>query len=83
MTSKQRRKPRLTEEEYEDAYQEAVYCLRESTNVGEPFRRPDGVRVCSVDGAQLDDDQVLEKWWGKQIARTIKRQRAKAQSGRL
>src|SRR5215510_9705677 len=68
MASKQRRKPRLSDEEYEDAYREALYCLRESTFVGEPLRSPDGIRVCRVDDALLDDDQVLEKWWGKEIA---------------
>jgi len=52
----------------EDAYREALYCLRESTFVGEPLRSPDGIRVCRVDDALLDDDQVLEKWWGKEIA---------------
>ena len=83
MALKQPRKPPLTVEEYEDVYREAVVCLREIADVGEPFRRSDGVRVCSVDGALLDDGEVLEKWWGKEVAQSIKRQRAKAQSGGL
>jgi len=76
--------PRMTDEEYEDAYREALLCLSEITDVGQPFGRG-GVRICSVDGCLLDDDQVLERWWGKRIAREIQRQRrgtgAKGQSG--
>jgi len=76
-------KARMTDEEYDDAYMEALLCLSEIADVGRPFGR-DGVRICSVDGCLLDDDQVLEKWWGKQIAREIQRQRrgtgAKGQS---
>ena len=75
------RKLPLTVEEYEDVYREAVLCLQEIADVGEPFRRPDGIRLCDVDGTLLDDGEVLERWWGKPIADSIKRQRAKAQSG--
>src|SRR5437879_12760498 len=77
-------KPRMTDGEYDDAYMEALLCLSETAHVGQPFGR-DGVRICSVDGCLLDDDQVLERWWGKRIARKIQRQRrgtgAKGQSG--
>jgi hypothetical protein len=83
MSFKHPHKPPLTIEEYEDVYREAVLCLREIADVGEPFRRPDGIRVCDVDGTLLDDGEVLERWWGKPIADSIKRQRAKAQSGPL
>ena len=75
--------PRMTDEEYEDAYREALLCLSEIAHVGQPFGRG-GVRICSVDGCLLDDDQVLERWWGKRIAQKIQRQRrgtgAKGQS---
>ena len=74
----------MTDEEYEDAYREALLCLSEIADVGQPFGRH-GVRICSVDGFLLDDYQVLERWWGKRIAREIQRQRhgtgAKGQSG--
>src|SRR5207247_2001473 len=46
--------PRMTDEEYEDAYREALLCLSEITDVGQPFGRG-GVRICSVDGCVLDD----------------------------
>ena len=75
----------MTDEEYDDLYREALLCLGEILEVGSPFVRPDGIRVCNVDGVPLDDDQVLERWWGKRIAREIQRQRrgtgAKGQSG--
>src|SRR5260221_7892587 len=45
--------PRMTDEEYEDAYREALLCLSEIADVGQPFHR-DGVRICSVDGVLLD-----------------------------
>ncbi len=74
----------MTDEEYEDLYREALLCLGEILEVGRPFGRPDGIRVCSVDGVLLDDDQVLERWWGKSLARKIKSQRrARVQSGSL
>ena len=76
-------KPRITDEQYEDLYREALLCLGEILEVGSPFGRPDGVRVCSVDGVLLDDDQVLERWWGS-LAKKIKSQRrARVQSGSL
>jgi hypothetical protein len=75
--------PRMTDEEYEDTYREALLCLSEIADVGQPFHR-DGTRVCSVDGCLLDDHEVLERWWGKRIAWEIQRQRrgtgAKGQS---
>jgi hypothetical protein len=43
--------------------------------------------VCEVDGRLLPDDQVIELWWGKDIAEQIRRERGgsggkfKAQSG--
>ena len=77
-------KPRMTDEEYDDLYREALLCLGEIVEVGSPFGRPDGIRVCSVDGVPLDDDQVLERWWGKSLARKIKSlRRARVQSGPL
>jgi hypothetical protein len=77
----------VTDEEYEDVYQEALLCLAENSNVGFPFQQPDGARRCEVDGLLLNDSQVIELWWGKEIAEKIRRERGeggrrfKSQSG--
>jgi len=77
----------VTDEEYEDIYHEALHCLGETSPVGFPFQREDGIRVCEVDGRLLGDDQVIELWWGKEIAEQIRREREgsggkfKSQSG--
>jgi len=74
--------PRMTDGEYEDLYREALLCLGQILEVGSPYRTPDGTRVCSVDRVLLDDGQVLERWWGKSLARKIKGQRrVRGQSG--
>jgi hypothetical protein len=65
----------LTGEEYEDIYHEALHCLGENSSVGFPFQRPDGRRVCEVDARLLLDDQVIELWWGKDIAEQVRRER--------
>jgi hypothetical protein len=78
---------RVTDKEYEDVYHEALHCLGEDSSIGFPFQQPDGTRVCEVDGRLLPDDQVIELWWGKDIAEQIRRERGgsggkfKAQSG--
>jgi hypothetical protein len=64
----------MTDAEYEDVYQEALYCLGENASVGIPFLKPDGTRVCEVDGRVLNDDQVLDMWWGTEIADQIRRE---------
>jgi hypothetical protein len=77
----------VTDEEYEDIYHEALHCLGETSPVGFPFQREEGIRVCEVDGRLLSDDQVVELWWGKEIAEQIRRERSgsggkfKSQSG--
>ena len=77
----------MTNEEYEDVYHEALHCLGEKSPVGFPFYQPDGTRVCEVDGRLLPDDQVIELWWGKEIAEQIRKERGgsgrkyKSQSG--
>jgi hypothetical protein len=59
----------LTEEEYEDAYREALLCLAEDGHdVGAPFIAANRRRICLVDGRTLDDHQVLELWWGSDIS---------------
>jgi hypothetical protein len=77
----------VTDEEFEDIYHEALHCLGENSSVGFPFHRSDGTRVCEVDGRLLPDDQVIEQWWGKDIAEQVRRERGgsdgkfKSQSG--
>jgi hypothetical protein len=77
----------VTDEEYEDIYREAVHCLGETSPIGFPFQQQDGIRVCEVDGRLLSDDQVIELWWGKEIAAQVRRERGgsggkfKSQSG--
>lgn len=58
----------LTDDEYEDAYQEALFCLQEEATVGYPVIGPEGERTCRVDGMVLNDYEVLQRWWGKDIA---------------
>lgn len=70
----------MTDEEYEDSYREALLCLSEAVSVGQPFVGPSGKRVCEVGGVVLDDEQVLEHWWGKEITEDILRQYAKDKS---
>ena len=67
----------VTDEEYEDLYREALHCLRESLAVGFPFQQTNGTRVCEVDGRMLDDDQVIERWWGREIADNVRNERSK------
>jgi hypothetical protein len=77
----------VTDEEFEDIYHEALHCLSENSSIGFPFHRADGTRVCEVDGSLLPDDQVIELWWGKDIADQVRRERGgsggkfKSQSG--
>ncbi len=66
----------VTDEEYDDIYHEALHCLGEDSAIGFPFRQPDGKRVCEVEGRLLPDDQVIELWWGKEIAEQIRRERS-------
>lgn len=37
-----------------------------------PADRRGGRRVCLVDAQLLDDQQVLERWWGKDVAAEIR-----------
>jgi hypothetical protein len=50
----------MTDEEYEDAYREALSALAERSEVGEPFILEGGRRVCTIDGRHLDDREVFE-----------------------
>lgn len=68
----------MTDEEYEDVFREAIHCLAENVSVGFPFQDQDGTRVCEVDGRKLRDDQVIELWWGKEIAEQVRRERSAA-----
>lgn len=61
--------------DYEDLYREALLCLSQTCVVGEPFVRDDGTRECEVCGRLLNDDEVLERWWGHTIVRLIKDRR--------
>ena len=63
---------RISDAEFEDAYREALLCLADAGHfVGQP-ERAEGVRVCVVDGAALRDYEVLELWWGEEIAGQIR-----------
>jgi hypothetical protein len=62
----------MTDDEYEDSYREALLCLAETVSIGKPFVDHGGKRVCFVDGVPLDDDQVLERWWGKELAEEMR-----------
>jgi hypothetical protein len=62
----------MNDEQYEDLYSEALLCLGQIVEVGEPFLQPDRTRVCKVGEQLLNDQQVLERWWGEIIAARIK-----------
>ncbi len=64
----------MTDEEYEDLYCEALRCLAERFSVGQPFVRPDGMRVCSVDGILVEDEQVLKDWREEELVEKIRRE---------
>jgi hypothetical protein len=64
----------MTDEEYKDAYREALSALAERSQVGQPFVAQDGRRVCMIDGRRLDDREVFELLWGKQTATRIVRE---------
>ena len=66
----------MTDEEYEDIYREALHCLRENLAIGFPFHQPDGSRVCEVDGHLLTDEEVIERWWGKEITDKVRAERS-------
>jgi hypothetical protein len=62
----------LSEAEYEDAYAEALFCLADGGHAVEvPFIDGPATRHCYVDDRRLSDKDVLELWWGKDIARKI------------
>lgn len=61
----------MTREDYEDAYFEALLCLRERVDVGRP-RFIAGQRLCLVDGTLLSDEEVLRRWWGEGLAAQIR-----------
>ncbi len=62
----------ITDEEYEDAYREALRCLADDAHfVSTPFRDTCGTRYCMIDGRKLDDRGVLEACWDEDIARQI------------
>jgi hypothetical protein len=61
--------------EFEDAYREALVCLADVGHVVAGPIGTDGSRVCIVDGKPLTDYEVLNLWWGKEIADQIRRER--------
>jgi len=65
----------LMHDEYQDVYQETLLCLREFAQVGEPYLDETGQRRCQIAGRTLDDDELLERWWGEEIAQEIRRER--------
>jgi hypothetical protein len=65
----------MSQEEYDELYRDALRRLAESAQVGEPFVRADGSRICKVGDQLLSEEEVLEKRWGRSIAAIIKRDR--------
>jgi hypothetical protein len=62
----------LSDAEFEDAYAEALLCLvDDGYAVGKPFCDGTGARYCTVEKHCLNDKDILELWWGKDIARRI------------
>ncbi len=61
----------MTDQDYEDAYREALKCLDQAGYSIDIPRGTGTQRVCVIDGIELPDNQVLELWWGKQIADEI------------
>ena len=66
----------LTDAEYGDAYSEALLCLADEGHaVGTPFINGfiNGAsgRRCMVDDCKLSDREVLELYWGEDIAGEI------------
>ncbi len=64
----------MTDDEYEDAYREALLSLGERTKVGTPLIGPNGTRVCNIDGKPTEDREVFELLWGKRVASRIIRE---------
>jgi hypothetical protein len=64
----------MTIEQYEDVYRETLRCLSEQYSVDEPSMDASGNRVCRIEGVPLNDDEVLERWWGAEIRDDIRRQ---------
>ena len=72
----------MTDEEFEDAYREALLCLSQvGYCVGEP-EVVNACRVCMIDGKYLNDYVVLKLFWGKEIAQQIRRERCKRLAGK-
>jgi len=62
----------LTNAEYEDAYAEALRCLKDDEHVvSEAFIDRTGAQYCIVDARKLTDEAALELWWEAEIAREI------------
>ena len=56
----------ITDQEYEDAYAEALVCLADDGHtVGIPFANGTGIRRCEADSRSLDDESVLETVVGR------------------
>jgi hypothetical protein len=68
----------MTDEEFEDAYREALFGLDETGHSTQPPKTVDGQRTCMVDNRPLTDYQVLELWWGKDITEQIRHGRGSA-----
>jgi len=64
----------MTGEQYEDVYRETLRCLSEQYSVGDPSLDASGNRVCKIEGVPMNDDEVLERWWGAEIRDDIRRQ---------
>jgi hypothetical protein len=62
----------LTRNEYEQAYADALECLKQlGHQIGNPYRAHDGVRLVRVDRFSWADDAVFEEAWGKDRAAAI------------
>ena len=61
----------VTDQDYEDAYREALKCLDQAGYSLDAPHCAGTQRVCVIDGIELSDNQVLELWWGEKIANEI------------
>jgi hypothetical protein len=65
---------KMTSNEYQAAYLEALQKLQARGNVVEdPYITSDGVRHVLVNGFPWEDDLVLEEAWGKEAAKQIRK----------
>jgi hypothetical protein len=62
----------LTDTNYENCYAEALAIVRgKYGDVGPPYRKENGERVCDVESLQADDLMIFMLAWGSEISYPI------------